>query len=65
MKKFLIAFLFSSLTAFAQQTDAVDFLRIEASIGGDIVEKKIEGRLLVTFEVLKDTDSIYMDAVKI
>ena len=65
MKKFLIAFLFSSLTAFAQQTDAVDFLRIEASIGGDIVEKKIEGRLLVTFEVLKDTDSIYMDAVNI
>ena len=65
MKKFLIAFLFSSLTAFAQQTDAVDFLRIEASIGGDIVEKKIEGRLLATFEVLKDTDSIYMDAVNI
>ncbi len=65
MNKFLFALFFSSVTAFAQQTNVVDFLKIEASIGGDIVEKKIEGRLLATFEVLKDTDSIYMDAVNI
>jgi len=65
MKKFLIAFLFSSLTVFSQQTDVVDFLKIEASIGPDTVEKKIEGRFSVTFEVLKDTDSVFMDALNI
>ena len=65
MKKFLIAFLFSSFTVFAQQTDVVDFLKIEASIGPDTVEKKIEGRFSVTFEVLKDTDSVFMDALNI
>lgn len=65
MNKFLIAFLFSSFTVFAQQTDVVDFLNIEASIGANIIENKIEGRFLATFEVLKETDSIYMDAVNI
>ncbi len=65
MNKFLIAFLFSGFSVFAQQTDVVDFLKIEASIGPDTVEKKIEGRFLATFEVLKETDSIFMDAIDI
>ncbi len=41
MNKFLIALFFSSFTVFAQQTDVVDFLKIEALVGPDIVEKKI------------------------
>lgn len=49
----------------AQQKDVVDFLKIEASIGSDALEKKIQGRFLATFKVLKETDSIYMDAVNI
>src|SRR5690606_1150364 len=65
MNKFLIALLFSSFTVLAQQTDVVDFLNIEASIGANNIENKIEGRFLATFKVLKETDSIYMDAVNI
>ncbi|KXO01350.1 aminopeptidase [Aequorivita aquimaris] len=65
MKKFLIAFLFSSFTVFAQQTDVVDFLKIEAFIKPNVLEKKIAGRYLATFEVLKETDSIFMDAIDI
>lgn len=49
----------------AQQTEIVDFLRIEASIGTDAADKKIEGRFTTTFKVLKKTDSIFMDAVNI
>jgi len=65
MNKLLIAFLFLGFTVFAQQTDVVDFLKIEASIGPDTTENKIEGRFVTTFEVLKETDSIFMDAVNI
>src|SRR5690606_29366067 len=65
MNKFLIAFLFSGFTVFAQQTDVVDFLKIEALIRPDVFEKKIAGRYLATFEVLKETDSIFLDAVNI
>ncbi|MEM0586712.1 M1 family metallopeptidase [Aequorivita flava] len=49
----------------AQQTAVVDFLKIDASIGTDAAEKKVEGRFLATFKVLKETDSIFMDAVQI
>jgi aminopeptidase N len=65
MNKFLIAFLFSGFTVFAQQADVVDFLKIEALIRPNVVEKKIAGRYLATFEVLKETDSIFLDAVNI
>ncbi|HAV55681.1 MAG TPA: aminopeptidase [Aequorivita sp.] len=49
----------------AQQTNVVDFLRIEASIGTKADEKKVEGKFLTAFKVLKETDSIFMDAVNI
>jgi aminopeptidase N len=67
MVKFFLTFslFLFSIQLFSQQTDIVDFLKIEASIGPDTVEKKIEGRFLATFEVLKETDSIFMDAVNI
>lgn len=65
MNKFLIVLFFSSFTVFAQQTDVVDFLKVEALIRPDVVEKKIAGRFMATFEVLKQTDSIFMDAVNI
>jgi aminopeptidase N len=67
MVKFFLTFslFLFSIQLFSQQTDVVDFLKIEASIGPDTVEKKIEGRFLATFEVLKETDSIFMDAVNI
>ncbi len=62
MYKFLIALLFSGFTVFSQQTDVVDFLKIEATVGTDLMEKKVEGRFLTTFKVLVTTDSIFMDA---
>jgi len=67
MVKFFLTFslFLFSIQLFSQQTDVVDFLKIEASIGPDTVEKKIEGRFLATFEVLKEADSIFMDAVNI
>lgn len=50
---------------FSQQTETVDFLKIEASVGPDGTEQKIEGRLAATFKILSKTDSIFMDAVNI
>src|SRR5690554_7353880 len=50
---------------FAQQTETVDFLKIEASVGPDGIEQKIEGRFVATFKILSKTDSIFMDAVNI
>ncbi len=65
MNKFLIALFFSGFTVVAQHTDVVDFLRIEALLKPDGVQKKIGGHFSATFEVLKATDSIYLDAVNI
>lgn len=47
---------------FAQQSDVVDFLKIEASLTLNPVEKKVNGGVVVHFKILKDTDSIYLDA---
>ncbi len=63
MNKFLFAFLFSGLTVLAQQTDVVDFLNISGVIAPNFEERKIAGSLLVDFDMLKHTDSIYLDAV--
>ncbi|WP_313114721.1 M1 family metallopeptidase [Aequorivita sediminis] len=49
----------------AQQTDVVDFLKIDALIEADAVTKKVSGKLTARFKVLKATDSIFMDAVNI
>jgi len=65
MNKFLIALFFSGFTVFAQQTDVVDFLKIEAGIVPNSTEKTIWGRFGTTFKVLVNTDSIFMDAVNI
>jgi aminopeptidase N len=63
---FLLFFVFAgNFKLQAQQTNVVDFLRIEASIGAKADEKKVEGKFLTAFKVLKETDSIFMDAVNI
>lgn len=61
MKKFLIAFLFSSFTVFAQQTDVVDFLKIEAKVYPYFMDKT-QIALKASFKILKPTDSIFLDA---
>lgn len=60
MKKILLLLLIS-FSNYAQQTDVVDFLTIKASITPNIKEKTVNGGLWVTFKILKDADSIYLD----
>ncbi len=63
MKKLRLLFLFITCSTFAQQTAVVDFLKIEASVTPDALQKNISGHFQATFKVLKKTDSIFMDAV--
>ena len=65
MNKFLIAIFFSSFTVFAQQTDVVDFLSVRAYFEVDPIGKNLKGQIRSTFEVLKESDSIFMDAINI
>ncbi|MDC8004906.1 M1 family metallopeptidase [Aureisphaera galaxeae] len=48
---------------FSQQTDVVDFTNISALIAPDIESREVQGELSATFKMLKQTDSIYLDAV--
>ncbi|WP_242132392.1 M1 family metallopeptidase [Aestuariivivens marinum] len=54
---------FFAVVCFAQQTEYVDFKTAEADIGFDISQKKIYGEASYVFNILKDVDSIYLDAV--
>ena len=59
---FFIFFLFG-LNGFTQQTDYVDFKSANADISfGDLTKKEVFGTVSYEFEILKDTDSIFMDA---
>ena len=60
----LVLILFISGFSMAQQTEYVDFLSADANIAIDATEKKVFGHVKFTFDVLKDVDSIYLDAVK-
>lgn len=46
----------------AQQLDVVDFLRVDAFITPDAQAKTIRGKVEYSFEILKDVDSVYLDA---
>jgi len=61
--KTFIALFIISFSCLAQQTDIVDFIKIEAEIEPIASEKKVIGNVAYTFKVLKNTDSIYLDAV--
>jgi aminopeptidase N len=60
---FSFTFFLISLGSLAQQTDSVDFIRIEAGIETFRSEKRIEGKAQVTFKTLKEVDSVYLDAI--
>jgi len=57
----LVGFLFSSI-AFSQQTDYVDFKQIQAHVVPDVSTKSVSGNLTVVFDILKSTDSIFLDS---
>jgi aminopeptidase N len=67
MKQFLqlIAFLFFSGIVTAQQTDYVDFKSIDANLNLSSQLKSVNGMYSVEFEILKDLDSIFLDAKNI
>ncbi len=62
MRIFLFLFLFS-WCVIGQQTDYVDFERIQANISVDRDMRAINGSLTASFHMLKDADSIYLDAI--
>jgi aminopeptidase N len=64
MKQFLIAlFLFISFGTNAQQTDIVDFTKIDAVLEPISSSGMIVGRIAVSFDILRSVDSVYLDAV--
>ena len=63
MKYIFLAFFFStSFFTRAQQTDVVDFTSIELKLEIASELKRISGKVNCTFDILKETDSIYLDA---
>lgn len=58
----LLVLLFSFFTAFPQQTEIVDFERAEASISLLPAKKSVKGTATYEFIMLKNADSIYLDA---
>ena len=66
MKHFwLLIFVLHSLLSFAQQTDVVDFKRAEALVLFNQIEvdNTFFNSYEISFEILKHTDSVYIDAV--
>ena len=61
--RYIYIILFSNLI-FAQQIQKVDFKSVFGEIEIDPFEKKISGKLIYAFEVLKMVDTIYIDAQK-
>src|SRR5690554_7119980 len=62
LRMLLCVFLFVGFQSVAQQTDIVDFLKIEATITPNPKTKSISGEVELIFKILKDTDSVYLDA---
>jgi len=55
-------FLFISSFVFAQQTKKVDFTSVSAHLSLNAVEKSIAGTVKYSFEILKPTDTLKIDA---
>lgn len=63
MRLLLFLFIFIWHFSFGQQTESVDFTHAKAHISfGDLSKKEVEGRVVYQFEILKNTDSIFIDA---
>ncbi|WGD34203.1 M1 family metallopeptidase [Olleya sp. YS] len=60
---FLLFFTFLGFTINAQQTDVVNFITAKAHLRVNPLDKGIGGHVVYSFDVLKNTDSIYIDAV--
>ncbi len=61
----LIILLLQVSYSYGQQTETVDFLKIEAEVKPILKEKKIIANATYSFKILKKCDSVYLDAVGI
>lgn len=48
--------------SFGQHQDKVDFVHAEATVRPDPIQKRISGKVTYRFDVLKEVDSIFLDA---
>ncbi|WP_298533870.1 M1 family metallopeptidase [uncultured Algibacter sp.] len=63
MNRFLFIICFGFNFLLAQQVDIVDFKSAKVNIFfNDLVKKQVIGTVVYEFEILKDADSIYLDA---
>ena len=58
----LICFCGSVINTYSQQTDRIDFKKIEGLISFKPLQKKVIGQLNVEFTALRTTDSLFLDA---
>ena len=64
MNKYIILFfLFLSSLGFTQQTEYVDFLKADVQLDFKSDSLKVFGIVEYSFKILKDSDSIYIDAI--
>lgn len=61
MFRILFSLLFVSLS-FAQQTDKVDFIKCDAFVSPNHIEKSISGKVIYEFKIKKIIDTIKIDA---
>lgn len=54
-----------SLVCFSQQNSTVDFKTAKVGVSFDVHQKKVYGEVAYEFEIVKDTDSIFLDAKNI
>ena len=63
MNRFLLLLVFFTNCLFSQQTEHVDFKTAKVHISfGDLKKKEVIGTASYEFEILKDVDSVYLDA---
>lgn len=55
-------FLFVNVTVFSQQTSTVDFKTAQVNINIQPNQKTVNGQVIFMFDILKKTDSIFIDA---
>jgi aminopeptidase N len=64
MNKFYsLLLLFFGPFLYGQQLETVDFTRITATVTPDMATKSIEGSVTATFQILKDTNKVYLDGI--
>lgn len=57
-----LLFLFICFSTFSQTTQPVDFLSVDASLELLIDRQKVSGKATYQFEILQNTDSVFLDA---